>query len=77
MWPLFPDLNRCHYSLWHFLKESFFQKILETFLFLKEGMKQFCAKISEEICKNVANSLHFRINYCITKDGKTNFKNEN
>jgi hypothetical protein len=60
-----------------FERVSFFQKILETFLFLKEGMKKFCAKISEEICENVANSLHFRINYCVTIDGKKNFKNEN
>jgi hypothetical protein len=56
-----------------FFKENFesrfYPKVSPTSL-LKERIKQYCAEISEEICKNVVNNLRFRLNYCIIKDGK-------
>jgi hypothetical protein len=59
------------------LFERVFSENIGNVSFLKRKNKTILRRNSEGICKNVVDSLHFRINYCIIKDGKTNFKNEN
>jgi formiminotetrahydrofolate cyclodeaminase len=62
-------LNPCDYFLWGFLKDRAYLENIGNVSLLKERIKQYCAEISEEICKNVYN-LRFRLNNCIIKDGK-------
>jgi hypothetical protein len=61
--PYSPDLNPCDYFLWGFLKDRVYSENIGNVSLLKERIKQYCAEISEEICKNVVKDLLFRLNY--------------
>jgi hypothetical protein len=52
------------------LKDRVVSENIGNISLLKERIKQIFTEISEEICKKVVNNLHFRLNYCIMKNGK-------
>lgn len=69
--PTSPDLNPCDYYLWSFLKDKIFTEKIANCEILKEKIEDLCnTEVTEEICKKVINNLHFRLRYCIMKNGK-------
>lgn len=70
-WPPYsPDLNCCDFFLWGYLKDKVFSAKINNCSDLKAKIKSEIENISIEVCNNVINNLKFRLNYCISKNGK-------
>ncbi|XP_074041245.1 uncharacterized protein [Leptinotarsa decemlineata] len=67
--PRSPDSTPLDFFLWGYLKSKVFKTKPANIEDLKEGMRQECRLISDEVIRNVQNEFQLRLGYCQLVNG--------
>ena len=68
--PRSPDLSRCDFFLWGYLKSVVYKTNPSTVTQLKENIRAEISTISQSLCKRVFENMRVRLEECVRLDGR-------